>query len=63
MGNLILIRLEMVLVSLQDRCKVCAKRTKAHKLFWTHPMELLGDMGHVESYFYPFGDGVSVSVT
>jgi hypothetical protein len=23
-------------------------------------MELLGDMGHVESYFGPFRDGVSV---
>jgi hypothetical protein len=23
-------------------------------------MELLGDMGHVESSFGPFGDGVSV---
>jgi hypothetical protein len=24
-------------------------------------MELLGDVGHVESCFGPFGDGVSVS--
>jgi hypothetical protein len=24
-----------------------------------HPMELLGDMGHVESRFFPFGDSVS----
>ena len=23
-------------------------------------MQLLGDMGHVESHFGPFGDGVSV---
>jgi hypothetical protein len=23
-----------------------------------HPMELLGDMGHVESHFSPFGDNV-----
>ena len=22
---------------------------KLQKLFWTHPMELLGDVGHVES--------------
>ena len=27
MSNLISIRLEMVLVSMQDRCMVCAKRT------------------------------------
>jgi hypothetical protein len=29
--------------------------------FWTHPMELLGDVGHVESRFVLFGDSVSVS--
>jgi hypothetical protein len=23
-------------------------------------MELLGDLGHVESYFFPYGDSVSV---
>jgi hypothetical protein len=34
----------------------------AHGLlqFWTHPMKLLGDVGHVESYFSPFGESVSV---
>ena len=25
-----------------------------------HLMELLGDVGHVESRFFPFGDSVSV---
>jgi hypothetical protein len=25
----------------------------AQKSFWTHPMELLGDVGHVESRFSP----------
>jgi hypothetical protein len=29
-------------------------------LIMTHPMELLGDVGHLESRFGPFGDGVSV---
>jgi hypothetical protein len=29
--------------------------------FWMHPMELLGDVGHVESRFGLFGDSVSVS--
>ena len=60
MSNQVSIRLKMVLVSLQDRCKVCAKHIVAQKSFWTHPMELLGDVGHVESHFDPFGDGVSV---
>jgi hypothetical protein len=33
-----------------------------HRLnsFWTHPMELLGGVGHVESRFGMFGDSVSV---
>ena len=33
---------------------------EAQKSFWTHPMELLGDVGHVESHFILFGDSVSV---
>jgi hypothetical protein len=33
---------------------------QALKSFWTHPMELLGDVGHVESQFGTFGDIVSV---
>ena len=32
----------------------------AQKLFCTHPKELLGDVGHVESQFFLFGDSVSV---
>jgi hypothetical protein len=37
------------------------KVPKARKSFWTHPMELLGDVGPMESCFGPFGEGVSVS--
>jgi hypothetical protein len=33
---------------------------QAQKLFWMHLMELLGDVGHIESRFGPFGDSVSV---
>ena len=32
-------------------------------MFWMHPMELLGDMGHVEPRFDPFGDSVSVGAS
>jgi hypothetical protein len=32
----------------------------AQKSFWAHLMELLGDVGHLESCFSPFGDSVSV---
>jgi hypothetical protein len=34
----------------------------AQKLFWTHPIEHLGDVGHVESHFGPFRDSVSIGV-
>jgi hypothetical protein len=35
--------LETVLVSVQDRCTVCAKRTKAQISFWMHWIVHLGD--------------------
>jgi hypothetical protein len=52
--KLVSFHLEIVLILIQDRCTVCAERTVSSKSFWTHPMELLGDMGHVESRFGPF---------
>jgi hypothetical protein len=33
---------------------------QAQKSFWTHTMELLGDMGHIESYFSLFGDSANL---
>jgi hypothetical protein len=46
------------------RCKIGARFVpnvpSAQKLFWTHPMELLGVVGHVESRFFLFGGSVSV---
>jgi hypothetical protein len=51
-----------VLVSVQDQCMVCAKHTVGSEIVldapditprWTHPMELEGDVGHVESRFGP----------
>jgi hypothetical protein len=59
MWNLILVHLEIVLLLVQDWCTACAEATKARKSFWTHMMELLGDMDHVECRFYRFGDSVS----
>ena len=60
MSNLVSIRLETVLVSLHDRCTVCAKHTMAQKSFWTHPMVLLGDEAKVEARFGPFGDSANL---
>ena len=34
----------------------------AQKSFWTHLMELLGDVGHVESHFFLFGDSLGVGL-
>ena len=50
------VRLEMVLVLVQDKCTVCAKRTIGSEAFWTHPMLLLVDEAQVEARFGPFGD-------
>ena len=53
--------LDIELILTQDRCTVCVERTiGSEKSFWMHPIELLGDVGHVESHFFLFGDSVSV---
>jgi hypothetical protein len=44
-------------VSVEDSFTVCAEHTTGlEKSFWMHTMELLGDVGHVESCFNLFGD-------
>jgi hypothetical protein len=58
---IILVYLEIVLILTQDRCMVCAECIIGLKSFWTHPLGLLGDIGHVVSRFNPFGNSVSVS--
>jgi hypothetical protein len=45
---------------MQDSCTVCAERSIGSELFWTLIMDVLADMGHVESRFGPFQDSVSV---
>ena len=49
-----------MLILTQDRCMVCAERTIGSEIILDTPDGLLGDMGHVESCFGSFGDGVSV---
>ena len=56
MWNLVSVRLEMVLLSVQDRSTVCAKHTIGSETCWTHPMVLLDDGAQVEARFAPFGD-------
>jgi hypothetical protein len=51
------VRLKIVLILTQYSCMVCTDRTIDSEIA---PMELLGDVGQVESHFGPFGDSVSV---
>jgi hypothetical protein len=53
------VRLEIVEILTQDRCIVCAERTTGSEIIF-HLMELLDDVGHVESHFGASGDSVSV---
>ena len=50
------VRLEMVLVLVQDGSTVCAKRTIGFISFRMHLMVLLGDEAQLEACFAPFGD-------
>jgi hypothetical protein len=47
--------LETVLVSVQDRCTVCAKRTNGSKIVLDAPDVLLGDEAEVKAHFGLFG--------
>ena len=51
---------DIVLILMQDWCTVCVERTIGSEIVLDAPMELLGDVGHVECHFGPFGDMVSV---
>ena len=53
MWNLTSFRLETLLVSVQDRCMVCARRSIGLEIDWTHPTVPLGDVAQVEAHFGP----------
>ena len=55
MWNLLSVRLETVLVSVQDRCMVCARRTIGSEIVLDAPNVPLGDKALVEARFGPFG--------
>jgi hypothetical protein len=58
--KLVLVRLEIMPILTQEGAHFALKVPLAQKLFWTHPMKLLGDMGRLESRFGPFGDSVII---
>ena len=43
-----LICLEIVLILMQDRCMICKKHTICLEINFTHPLELLDDVCHME---------------
>ena len=59
MSNHVLVRLEMVFVSLHDRCTVCAKRTIGLETVLDAPMVLLGDEAQVKARFGLFRHSAS----
>ena len=58
--KLVLIHLEIVLITTQDRCTVCAKCTIRLEIILGVPNDTLGDVGEVEGHFNLFGDSVSL---
>ena len=60
MWNLTSFSLEIVLVSVQDRCTVCAKCTTGSDIVLNVPMVLLGEEAQLEAPFSPFGDSANL---
>ena len=58
--KLVSVRLEIVLVSVQDRCTVCAKCTIGLDIDFNAPMVLLGDKAQVEAPFTLFVDSANL---
>ena len=58
--KLVSVRLEIVLVSVQDRCTICAKRTIGLDIVFNAPMVLLGDEAQVEAPFSPSGESANL---
>ena len=58
--ELILLSLEIVLISVQDRCTVCAECTTDMGIVLAVPDGTLGDLGQGEAHFSPFGDSISL---
>ena len=58
--NLVSVHLEIVLVSFQDRCTVCAKRTNGLDIIFNTSMVLLDDEAQVEARFSLCGDSANL---
>ena len=61
--NLVLDHSEIVLVSVEDRCTVCATCTIGLDIVFNAPMALLGDEAQEEARFTPCGDSANLDAT
>ena len=60
MWNLVSVCWETMLVSVQDRCTVCAKHTIGSEIIWDIMMVLLRDEAQVDACFVLFGDSAKL---
>ena len=60
MSSHVSVCLEMVLVSVEDRCTVCAKRTIGSYIVFNALMVLLGDEAQVGAPFSLIGDSANL---
>ena len=60
MSNHVSVCLEMVLVSVQDMCMVCAKRTIGSETILDAPMVVLADEAEVQARFGLVRDSTSL---
>ena len=60
MLNLASFHLETVLVLVQDRCTLCAKRTRGSEIILDAPIKPLGDEAQVEAHFGPSGHSANL---
>ena len=58
--NLVSVRLEIILVSVQDSCTVCTKLTIGSEIVLYAPDGTLGDEAQVEARFGLFGDSANL---
>ena len=60
MCNLLSLHLETVLISVEGLEIVCSEQAVGSRIYLSHLLEHLGDVGHVQSCFVPFEDSVNL---
>jgi hypothetical protein len=59
--KLILVHLEIVSISTQERCTVCAERAIGSEIILGTTDGILRDMGQMEAHFSLFGDSANLN--